>query len=285
MSAHEETNTAIEPVTTTIETPAPDGTTPQGAADPNGGENRDEKGRFKNPVQPRIDELTRKGREAERERDYWRTRAETAEKKPEAEAKETPKPKVEDFTDYGDFVEALTDWKADRRAEAIREDVRNERAAERGAETAKSTFEKSAVDARKALPDYDEVMAGAKSVRISDGVAAALRESDRQAELAYQLVKDPSIADRLSSLSPAKAAMEIARMEAALEPVSAEPDPEEKQAEVPAKPVPPVRKTTSAPAPIKPLGKGASTQTDLSKLGMDDYVKRRAEQGAKWARR
>jgi len=283
MSAHEETNTAIEPVTPPgADTQA----TPEGAAgaDPAAEGARDEKGRFRNPVQPRIDELTRKAREAERERDYWRTQAEST-RKSEPEAKEIPKPKVEEFDSYNDYVEALTDWKADRKAEAIREDIRNERAAERGSEQAKSVFEKSAADARKALPDFDEVMKGARAVKISDGVAAALRESDRQAELAYQLVKDPSIADRLSSLSPARAAMEIARMEAALEPVSAEPDPEEKQADEPAKPVLPVRKTTSAPAPIKPLGKGASTQTDLSKLGMDDYVKRRADQGAKWARR
>lgn len=280
MSAQEETP-AIETVTTTVETPAPDGTTLQ-ADSP---ENRDEKGRFKNPVQPRIDELTRKAREAERERDYWRTQAETS-RAPKQEAQAVPKPKVENFDDYGAFVEALTDWKSDEKAAKVREDVRAERIAERGNEQAKSVFEKSATEARKTITDFDEVMAGAKSVRISDGVAAALRESGRQAELCYQLVKDPSIADRLSNLSPAKAAMELARMEAALEPVSAEPDPEEKP-DVPAKPVvqTPVRKTTSAPAPIKPLGKGGSTTVPLEKLGMDDYVKRRAEQGAKWARR
>jgi hypothetical protein len=283
MSAHEETNTAIETVTP----PAGDANaTPEGAAgaDANAEGARDEKGRFRNPVQPRIDELTRKAREAERERDYWRTQAESS-RTPEPKAEEAPKPKVEDFDNYNEYVESLTDWKADQKAAKIREDIRNERAAERGNEQAKTVFEKSATEARKALPDFDEVMAGAKSVRISEGVAAALRESDRQAELCYQLVKDPSIADRLSEMTPARAAMEIARMESALEPVSAEPDPEEKQADVPAKPVPPVRKTTSAPAPIKPLGKGASTQADLSKLGMDDYVKRRSEQGAKWARR
>jgi hypothetical protein len=283
MSAHEETNTAIEEVTP----PAGDTTaTPEGAAavDANAEGARDEKGRFRNPVQPRIDELTRKAREAERERDFWRTQAESS-RTPAPKAEAPAKPKVEDYADYGEFVEALTDWKSDRKAEQIREENRSERAAERGSEQAKTVFEKSATEARKTLTDFDEVMAGAKSVRISEGVAAALRESPRQAELAYQLVKDPSIADRLSEMSPARAAMEIARMEAALEPVSAEPDPEEKLADVPAKPVPPVRKTTSAPAPIKPLGKGASTQADLSKLGMDDYVKRRSEQGAKWARR
>jgi hypothetical protein len=282
MSAHEETNTAIETVTPSGADPA---ATPEVAAgaDP-ATDARDEKGRFRNPVQPRIDELTRKAREAERERDYWRTQAESS-RTPEPKAEEAPKPKVEDFDNYNEYVESLTDWKADQKAAKIREDIRNERAAERGNEQAKSVFEKSAVDARKALPDFDEVMAGAKSVRISEGVAAALRESDRQAELCYQLVKDPSIADRLSEMTPARAAMEIARMESALEPVSAEPDPEEKLADVPAKPVPPVRKTTSAPPPIKPLGKGASTKADLSKLGMDDYVKTRSEQGARWARR
>lgn len=281
MSAHEETNTAIETVTPPADTTA----TPEVAAVDAADGTRDEKGRFKNPVQPRIDELTRKAREAERERDYWRTQAETS-RAPKQEPVAPTKPKVEDFDDYGAFVEALTDWKSDEKAAKVREDIRAERTAERGSEQAKSVFEKSATEARKTLTDFDEVMAGAKSVRISDGVAAALRESDRQAELCYQLVKDPSIADRLSNLSPAKAAMELARMEAALEPVSAEPDPEERP-DVPAKPVvqTPVRKTTSAPAPIKPLGKGASTTVPLEKLGMDDYVKRRAEQGAKWVRR
>jgi hypothetical protein len=114
----EETNTTTE---TPVAAPAGDVAAPvstDAPADPNAQPNdRDDKGRFRNPVQPRIDELTRKTREAEREAAYWRGRAQSAEK-PKDAAAPPAKPTPDKFDDYGAFVEALADWKADEKIKA-----------------------------------------------------------------------------------------------------------------------------------------------------------------------
>lgn len=280
MSAQEETVQTIEPVTP----PAGEVAPPEKAVatDDTQPGDRDEKGRFRNPVQPRIDELTRKSREAEREAAYWRGRAEAAEKPPEPKAE---KPKVEDFENYGDYVEALTDWKADEKIKANDEKRDKRTAEERAAEQREKSWAEKAADARTRVPDYDQVMSES-TVQISDHVAEALRESDRGPELAVQLAKDPSIADKLNAMSPHRAAIELGRMEAKLPAVSAEPDPNEVPADERPAPTPaPAKKTTSAPPPVKPIARTATTTKDLSKLSMDDYVKERSAQGAKWARR
>lgn len=279
MSAQEETAQPIETATPPVETPPAEKVeAPEGEQPP--GQQRDANGRYKNPVQPRIDELTKKGREAERERDYWRQRAEAAEKKPEQKAE---KPKVEDFENYGDYVEALADFKADEKVKANNE-ARDKQDAERRSseERAKSWTEK-ANDAAKRITDYHDVMS-ASTVPVAPHVVEALRESDRGPELAYAIAKDPSVADKLNDMSPHRAAIELGRMESKLPAVSAEPDPEEEStADEP--PTPVGKKPTSAPAPMKPITRGSSTPKPLEKLSMDEYVARRRSDGAKWARR
>jgi hypothetical protein len=283
MSAQEETSSNIEvPVTQ----PTGDVSLPNqpGADDVAAqGSDRDDKGRFRNPVQPRIDELTRKARDNEREAAYWRTRAEAAEKPKEVAAPVKPTP--ETFDDYGAYVEALADWKADEKVSKALE-ARDAKAAERQAlEQRQSTWAERAAAARARLPDFDQVMS-TSDVPIADFVSDALRESERGPELAHAIAKDPSIADRLNAMSPQRAAIELGRMEARLPEVSASPDPEEvPDVRTPVAPAAPVRKTTSAPPPVKPIAKGASTTVNLSKAGMDEYVKQRTAEGARWARR
>jgi hypothetical protein len=283
MSAQEETVSTETPVTAPVaagETPAVDASAPTDQAT-----ERDEKGRFRNPVQPRIDELTRKNHEKDRENAYLRARLE-AHEKPKVEAPVKPTP--DKFDDYGAYVEALADWKADEKVKAAREEDKAERARERENEQRQSTWAERAQVAKTRHADYDAVMSES-DVPIADFVMAALRESERGPELAYQLAKDPSIADKLNAMTPARAAIELGRMEAKLPElaVSAEPDPEEVP-DVKAKaaaPAAPPRKTTSAPPPIKPIAKGASTAVDLNKLSGEDYVAARKAQGATWARR
>jgi hypothetical protein len=235
---------------------------------------RDDKGRFRNPVQPRIDELTRKTREAEREAAYWRGRAQSAEK-PKDAAAPPAKPTPDKFDDYGAFVEALADWKADEKIKANNDANKQESAKERAARERTERWAERSAATRARVPDFDQVLE-ASDVKIADFVSDALDDSERSADLVYQIAKDPSIADRLNAMTPRQAALELGRMESRLPPVSAEPDPEEVPADKPA-PVPqaaPVRKTTSAPPPIKPISKGGSTAVDLTKLKGDDYVKR-----------
>jgi hypothetical protein len=291
MSAQQETNSTTEiPVTTAAGDPAAAPVQADAGADPAAASNdREPNGRFRNPVQPRIDELTRKAREQERETAYWRGRAEAREAK-EAEAAKAAankKPEVGDFEDYGAYVEALTDWKADEKIRANNENLRQESAKERAARESRERWTERSNAARNVHPDFDEVLTAASDVRLADHVTEALDDSEHSGRLLYSIAKDPSIADRLNAMTPRQAAIELGRMEAKLEPVSAEsPDPEAVPVETkPAAPVAPVRKTTSAPPPVKPIAKGAATTVPLEKLGMDDYVKRRASEGATWARR
>lgn len=278
MSAQEETVTAPLVETPVVETPAADAPNSQAAA-PDTTQDREANGRFKNPVQPRIDELTRKVRENEREAAYWRARAEAAAAPP----KEPPKkPTPDQFDDYGAYVEALTDFKADEKVNTAL-DAREKAAAEKQqAQTRVTTWNERVIEARKSIPDYDAVMA-ASDVPVADHVLDELRESELGPQLAYHLDKNPDVAEKLNNMKPRQAAREIGRLEAKLlSTASANPDPVEvpKEAEPPA----PKVKTTNAPPPVKPVGQGRSTAVDLSKASMDDYVKQRAAQGATWAR-
>lgn len=242
---------------------------------------RDDKGRFKNPVQPRIDELTRKVRENEREALYWRTRAEAAAAPP----KEPPKkPTPADFDDYSAYVEALTDFKADEKVNTAL-DAREKAAAEKQeAKTRVTTWNERVTEARKTLPDYDAVMA-ASDVPVADHVLDELRDSELGPQLAYHLDKNPDVAEKLNGMNPRQAAREIGRLEAKLlSTVSASPDPAVDATQKDPEPPAPKIKTTNAPPPVKPVGQGRSTTVDLAKASMDDYVKTRAAQGASWAR-
>jgi hypothetical protein len=276
MSAAEETVTAtVDPV---VETPAADAPNSQAAA-PDTTQDREANGRFKNPVQPRIDELTRKVRENEREAAYWRARAEAAAAPP----KEAPKkPTPDQFDDYGAYVEALTEYKADEKVNTAL-DAREKAATEKKqAETRVTTWNERVIEARKSIPDYDTVMA-ASEVPIAEHVLDELRDSELGPQLAYHLDKNPDVAEKLNTMNPRQAAREIGRLEAKLmSTVSASPDPkvDDPKEEPPA----PKVKTTNAPPPVKPVGQGRSTAVDLSKASMDDYVKQRAAQGATWAR-
>lgn len=224
---------------------------------------RDEKGRFKG-VQPRIDELTRARREAEREAAYWRQVAQGTQSPAQA-APQRPVP--ENFEKYDDYIDALTDWKAEQ-AVAKRMEADSTR---KVAETRAQTFAERQVQARTAMPDYDEVVGGSETP-IAQHVGEAILESDLGPQLAYHFAKNPDALLRLNGMNPVQAAREIGKLEATL---SAKP----------AAPAAPVKKTSNTPAPAGTLGtQGRATTPALQNLSMDEYMKQRKAQGARWAR-
>ncbi len=221
---------------------------------------RDEKGKFKPALQSRIDELTRARHEAEREAAYWRNRA-----NPEQPKAEPAKPTPEKFENYGDYVEALADWKAEEKVSAAlkaRDAEAAKTAEQKAVETRTQTFQERQQAARTAMPDYDAVV-GAADVPITSHVAEALLDSEKGPELVYHLSKNPAEAERLNKLSPLAAARELGRIEATLS--------------APQKPV------TKAPAPMKPSGGGTTAVTDPGKMSHDEYRTWRKGQGARWA--
>lgn len=257
---------AAEPTSTAPEGDAAQGQNEQSEAQGQEGEQqteRDEKGRFKG-VQPRIDELTRARREAEREAAYWRQVAQQAQ--PSAQQAAPQKPTADQFDDYADYVEALTDWKAEQ---AVAK--RFEQDSTRKVEVARAdTFGARQAEARERIPDYDAVV-GASDAPIAQHVAAELMDSERGADLTYHFAKNPSVLERLNGMTPTQAAREIGKLEATLPKIE--------------RPAPPSKKLSTTPAPAGTLGtQGRATTPALANASMEEYMAQRKQQGARWAK-
>lgn len=225
---------------------------------------RDEKGRFKG-VQPRIDELTRARREAEREAAYWRQVASSTAGSAEQAANQ--KPTREQFGDDNDaYVEALTDWKA---TQAVSKALQTQ-AETRQQETRATAFDERQAAARAKLADYDEVV-GSSDTPLSKHVQEVILESDQGPELAYHFARNPDVLMRLNGMSPTQAAREVGRIEASLA--------------SPAPAAAPAVRTTQAPKPANtgPVA-GRATTRDISQMTHEEYRAQRKQQGARWAR-
>jgi hypothetical protein len=257
--------------------PAPEDQEQQANADTDaeakGDASRDEKGRFKPGVQQRIDEITRQRHEAEREAAYWRQRA-TAGTDQQAQNTAQPqaKPTADQFQDYAEYVEALTEWKADQKvsqAFSARDAEKAQEADSKVQQTRAEAWTERQQQARTAMPDYDEVV-GLSDLPIAPHIGDVLLDSENGPQLAYHLAKNPDLAAHLNTLSPLAAARELGRIEASLD-----------------KPATPAAKTVSnAPAPIKPIGSGRTSAADnLAGADMEQYRAIRAKQGARWANR
>lgn len=223
---------------------------------------RDEEGRFKGSVQDRIDKLTLARRTAERERDAAVAQLQKA--NTGSNAAPTSKPTADQFEDYGDYVEALTDWKV-----ADRERTNNTARATTAAETAETHRQEewgAKIGAAKAsIADFDAVMDKADTPTLPH-VAQALMDADRGPELLYHLAQNPDLVGKLNDMSPYRAAIELGKLEATLEAPAEKPKPRETS-------------TSKAPAPITPVQPGSSASKDPSKMSMDEYAAFRKANG------
>lgn len=217
------------------------------------GEHAKKKGGF----QRRIDKLSAEKRELEA-----KLAALTAGKPTEKGAEPTKgdagdgKPQLEKFESYEEYVEALTDWKLERREAAKAEQAKAEADKQQQAELAKSwQARQDAVRAK--YDDYDEVVG--QEIPITGVMQQALLESDHGAELAYWLGSNPKEAERIAKLGPVAAIKALAKIEDSLSGGS----------EPPAKLKP---RASSAPEPISPVGARGSVATkDPDKMSFQEF--------------
>jgi len=213
-------------------------------------------------VQKRISKLERK---AERQRIEAETRAQVLR---EVQSKPEPaqgKPNPEDFTDYSEYQEALTDWKVDQKlasieqrkaAEIQKESEKSEaqRASERQAELVESGERK--------YEDFEDVVKSDKHI-YSRAAYLSILESDIGSDIVYHLAKNQDEAKRIAELPAYAQAKEIGKLEDRL---SAKP---------------PV-KTSSAPSPIKPIeGKGNLTKK-LEDMTYEEMLEHDRKRGARY---
>jgi hypothetical protein len=222
----------------------------------------------KGGVQKKLDKLTARWKEAERQKEdaqrkaaYWEGRAEGREPDretvaPRQESVTTPtdrsKPKYEDFDNDADFVEALSDWKTDQKIAQVE--------ARRIQEAAEDRFKVWKKEGKGKYQDFEEVALRQPKdggPRISTAMVEAINDSPRSHDLAYFLGKNPGVADRIANLPPLAAAREIGRLEAGLESSTG------------TKP----RIQSNAPAPIKPItGEGSAAVADITKMSTAEYI-------------
>jgi hypothetical protein len=119
------------------------------------------------------------------------------------------------------------------------------------AQQARVTAFQAKVDAaRDRMPDFDQVFA---TTPISEAAADIIAESDRAAEIAYYLAKNPAEAQQIYGLPPHLQGREIARIEAK---VSV-----------------PVRRTSAAPPPVPQVAaaSAAPSAKDPANMTMAEY--------------
>jgi hypothetical protein len=214
------------------------------------------------PVQKRIDQLTREKYDALRDRDrrdyeVERLRAELEEarsaKQPEV-APQNEFPTLEQFGfDEGKYAAAVaahySKLATEQGTKAAQEALRAERERQ-SAETAQKTWTQREQDFKKSKPDYEAV--ALKHPRdggptITPSMAQIIKGSDVGPQVAYYLGENVDKANAIASLHPIDQAREIGRIEARLELAKAPPKPAVSQA-----PPPPSRiEADEAPSTVR----------------------------------
>jgi hypothetical protein len=172
------------------------------------------------PVQKRIDELTRRRYEAERradqiaaDRDEWRDRAMRVEKPAPVEE---PAAADDDKTlaDFGyDEAKYKAHLRAIARAEAVKaaEGVLSQKQTQEARTQIVVAHRSREATFSKNVPDYFEI---AHHAPITNSMAEIVMESENSAALAYYLGKNPEVAVRISQLPERQQARELGRIEA-----------------------------------------------------------------------
>jgi hypothetical protein len=186
----------------------------------------------KKSAKERIDELTAARREAERDAEYWRSKAlqqpqQQQAPAPQAAPEEDKEPDPADY-EHGDldarFIRDHATFAANKAFEARMAKMEQERTA-REAQTAWQAKEAAAVTK---YPDYREkVNVGAERGEwvCTPLMADAIRTSEAGPDVAYHLATNPGEARRIASLDQISQVRELGKLEAKL---SAPPAPQAK---------------------------------------------------------
>jgi hypothetical protein len=230
---------------------------------------QDEKPKKKGGFQKRIAELVREKAELAKQL-ADKTAVKPAEEiKPAAAPAD--KPKAENFDTYDAYIEALTDWKVDQTEKTKAKAEADKRAAADASERGKA-WEKSVELAKARYEDYDEVLAGAHAMPISQAMHNTIVESgDDGPQLAYWLAQHPDEVTRIAKLSPFAAAKELGKIVATFDGEEDDDSPADKQP-----------KATKAPEPIAPVGrKSSKTSVQPDQMSYQDFKRWREKTGAR----
>ena len=214
-------------------------------------------------LEKRFSELTKQREEARKEAAREREAKEALESRiRELEGKAEPKPVEENvkpspsqFNDAFEYAEALAEWSAEQ-AILNREKAEAERKEQENRQKMADSWKQREAAIKADLPDYDDMIASAADVTVSDVIRDAIIESDVGPRILYHLAENPELVETLNSSTPIKALREIGKLEAKFE---AKDTKEEAKTEAETKPS---IARSKAPAPISPI-KTSSAVADV----------------------
>lgn len=209
-------------------------------------------------AEKRIASLTRKNEELLTRLGRLEGIVEVTTSRPQ-QATEQPnaKPQSSQFNSYDEYVEALTDWKADEKLNA-REKQREEqtrtqsvdsKAAERNARVAERLMEDA-----KDVEDFEDVMETitARNFPISETMRDYLEEAARPAHMAQWLADNRDKAKLIYGMNSAAAVRELDKVAASFAPKPA--------------------RTSSAPPPVPTVGGRSVTTRSGEDMSMKEYA-------------
>jgi len=230
-------------------------------------ETQDQSKKTANPVQPRINQLTRKVHDTNQENEALRARIAEFEQAKPAEVKTEVKvaPSEDDFETLQEYHTANAQYyaevsgnAADARVSAS--DNANKAAAAKTQrqtelETKKAAFEKNLDSKRANFENFDEVAYGHDFMDLDLAEQLFDMAKDPKGkgpEVAFHLGSNLDEAQRIFALPPVQRARELTKLEFQVEAL---------------KP----KLVSDAPDPIKPLGGSETVQTDPDKMTADEW--------------
>jgi hypothetical protein len=261
--------TVVEPVVTTEETTPP----PEDTAKTGDEEAKPEVKPEKTFTQAELDDilqrrLAKEQRKIERyaraeaERDQLREQLDrqTQTQQPSVQSGE---PKPEQFKTYEEYIKATAKWEVKQENEQARKQYEQE-AQTQAQQIHEAKIRDNLSKVANKYDDFEEVVTN-PSLAITPVMTDAMGESEIGGEIAYYLGNHPKEAAEIARLSNVAQVKAIDRLEAKLA-------------------APP--KVSEAPPPAQVVGKGKATQqVSLESASLDDYMKVRQKQGARWANR
>jgi hypothetical protein len=221
--------------------------------------------------------------------------------KPNGEAKTPARPKEEDFKTYSEFVEALADWKTDRKLEALEAKRSEDRARTEAADKGKTITDahNARVDeAKTRYSDWDAAFKGLDDNSYTDPMVVFIFESERGPDVTYYLATHRDELAKIREMSPVRQMAALAKIEDRYaDDGDGEGETEaetEKKAAKPAakadeddddKPAKPAGRASKAPPPAKPLGGKAAADDAMPDpkdfAAYEAWSKRQAAKGVK----
>jgi hypothetical protein len=173
--------------------------------------------------QRRIGRLTAEKYQHERERDaereeVKRLQAKLAMYEAGSNKPQDGKPREEDFEGrpYGDYLDALTDWKFEQKLQANQakeSEQKTKLETQNWHQERSDALDDNAEQAKEAFPDFQRVIDKAiPQGGLAPHVRKAFLAADNGAYALYALAKEGTLED-LNDMSPERAAMQIGRME------------------------------------------------------------------------